>query len=186
MLWSYINTQSRVVSALHFSAQGETMESKKFIEVYNSLNNHHKQIVFQTLFMMDRRLKHKSLNKAVYGRIKEKQKKLGIGYASLSRELEKSANKRKMQYSPKTYESVISRKTLKGETFDDICKILQLSKKEIDAIGRSVQFEDQVNIEWLFESLSPKNQNAIFILVNLLNMEETTPEYFDLYPADDE
>ena len=161
-------------------------EFKNFINVYNSLNNHHKQIVFQTLFMMDRKFKHESQNKAVYDKIKEKQNKLNIGYAKLNRELEKLNQERGTIYSDKTYESVISRKTIKGDTFDDICEILQLSKEEINAIGHSVQLEDQVSIEWLFNSLSPKNRNAIFILVNLLNMEETTPEYFDLYPADDE
>ncbi|MDE6993563.1 MAG: hypothetical protein K2P41_03925 [Lachnospiraceae bacterium] len=168
------------------SAQGNAMESEKFIKVYNSLNNHHKQIVFQTLFMMDRNLKHDSQNKAIYDEIKTKQKQLGLGYANLSRELEKLAQKRGMIYSTKTYETVIRRKTINSATFDDICEILQLSNEEIEAIKLSVQLEDQVNIEWLFNSLSPKNRNAIFTLVYLLNMEETSPEYFDPYLIDDE
>lgn len=162
------------------------MESKNFISVYNSLNNHHKQIVFQTLLMMDRKIKHNSPKKAIHDRIKEKQNKLDIKYAKLKRKLEESAQKRGMKLSEQTYESVIRRKSIKGETFDDICKILQLSKEEVNAIGLSVQFEDQVSIEWLFNSLSPKNRNAIFTLVNLLNMEETSPEYFDPYFIDDE
>lgn len=171
---------------LRFLAQEKEMKSKKlavefkkFIAVYNSLNNHHKQIVFQTLFMMDRKFKHESQKEAVHDKIKEKQNELNIGYSKLNKELEKLNQKRGTFYSAKTYESIISRMTINSETFDDICEILQLSKEEIDAIGRSVQFEEQVSIEWLFTSLSPKNRNAIFTLVNLLNMEETSPEYFD-------
>ena len=174
---------------LRFLTQEKEMKSRKladefknFINVYNFLNNHHKQIVFQTLFMMDRKFKHESHNKAVYDKIKEKQNELNVGYAKLDKELEKLNQERGTKYSTKTYESVVRRKTINGETFDDICEILQISKEEkeeFDAIGRSVQFEEQVSIEWLFSSLSPKNRNAIFILVNLLNMEETLPEYFD-------
>ena len=161
-------------------------EFQNFINVYNSLNNHHKNIVFQTLFMMDRKLKHESQNKAIYDRIKKKQDELNIGYAKLSKKLEKLNQERETIYSEKTYESIIRRKTINSETFDDICEILQLSNEEIEAIKRSVQLEDQVNIEWLFNSLSPKNRNAILTLVNLLNMEETSPEYFDPYLIDDE
>ncbi len=162
------------------------MESKKFIKVYNSLNNHHKQIVFQTLLMMDRKLKHTSPKEAIHGRIKEKQNKLDIKYAKLKRKLEESAQEREMKLTKQTYESVLRRKSIKGETFDDICEILQISKDELKDIRRSVHLGDQVSIEWLFNSLSPKNRNAIFALVNLLYMEETSPEYFDPYFIDDE
>lgn len=41
------------------------------------------------------------------------------------------------------------------------------------------QLNEQVSIEWLFNTLSHKNINAIYTLVNLLKVEETLPEYFD-------
>lgn len=161
------------------------MEFQKFIKVYDSLNEHHRKIAFQILYLMDRKCKRPSKNEnvkqTVYDKVKEKQKELHIGYAELYRkvaELEEAKEKEEI-FSDKTYESVMRRNTIDSPVFEDICQILKLPQEEIKGIMLSVQCSDQVNIEWLFKSLSHKNQNAICALVNLLLIEETSPEYFD-------
>lgn len=54
-----------------------------FIYVCNLLNDHHKKIVFQTLFLMERDLSHPSMNENIYKEIKNKQEELGIEYSDL-------------------------------------------------------------------------------------------------------
>lgn len=152
------------------------IKPKDFLYIYSLLNEHHKQIVFQTLFLMERDLSHPAMNENIYKEIKDRQNELGIGYSDL---LRKICDMNGYNTSKKTYESVIRRKTISNSTFEDICKIVNLNESEINRIKLQTQLKDQVNIEWLFDSLSPKNKNAIYILSNLLHIEETLPEYFD-------
>lgn len=153
--------------------------SKRFIAVFNSLNNHHKHIAFQTLLRMEGDKKRPLRNKAVFNRIEEKKDEFKIGYAKLGEEVAKRYQKEDKLYLQETYDKVFQRKSIKSEMFPHICDILQLSKKEIIAIQAVAQADYQLSIECMFDSLSPKNQNAIFALVNLLSIEETSPEYFD-------
>lgn len=147
-----------------------------FLYIYSMLNQHHKQIVFQTLFLMERDLSHPSMKKNIYTEIKNKQEEQRIGYSNLYKKL---CDMNGYNISKKTYESVIRRKTISNSTFEDICKILNLTENDIERIKLQSQFNDQVNMEWLFDSLSTKNKNAIYTLCNLLHVEETLPEYFD-------
>ena len=151
------------------------IKPKDFIYVYNLLNKHHKHIVLQTLFLMERDLSHHSMNENIYKEIKNKQEELGIGYSDLYKKI---CDMNGYNISKKTYESVIRRKTISNSTFEDICRIVNLKENNIEHIKLQSQFNDQVNIEWLFDSLSTKNKNAIYTLSNLLHIEETLPESF--------
>lgn len=162
------------------------IESKRFLVAFKALNNHHKHIAFQTLLRMERDKKRPLRNKAVFNRIEEKKGELKIRYAKLGEEVDKRYQEKDEVYLQETYDKVFQRKSIKSKMFPYICDVLQLSKKEINAIQVLAQFDYQSSIECMFDSLSPKNQNAIFALVNLLSIEETSPDYFDLYPFDDE
>lgn len=155
------------------------MEAKIFIEIYNSLNSPHKQIVFQTLYLMERKYKHISQNEAIYDEIKKKQNELNIGYNDLYKKIKSLNQEMGTIISKKTYESVMRRKTITNYTFEDICQILQLSGEKIESIKIQAQSNDMASIEWLFNTLTSKNQNAVYTLANLLYVEETLPEYFD-------
>lgn len=154
----------------------KTVEFQSFIEVYKSLNEIHQQIVFQTLFLMEHGKAHPSMNTLIYNRIRDKSKKLNLRYGEL---LKKMKSKSGYDIPEKTYESLFYRKTISGDNFKLLCEVLGITN-DIREIKIDVMSKDLTNIEWLFNSLSSANKNAMYTLVNLLKIEETDPEYFTL------
>ena len=153
-----------------------TIKSKEFTYIYNLLNDHHRKIVFKTLFLMERSYNHPSVNENIYREIERKQDELGIGFTDLYKKI---CEKNGYPLSKKTYESVRRRKTTNSVTFEDMRDILELTEDDISIIRMQTQLQDQANIEWLFDSLSPENKNAMYSLANLLHVEETLPEFFE-------
>lgn len=156
------------------------MDSKTFINLYNSLNNIHKHITFRTLYMMRKKPSKASAQTAIHQIIKKQRKKCGFGYTSLYKEIERKRGEVEgLKTSKKTYESVMRRKTIAGEMFNLICQTIQLQPEDFETIKLQAQIYDQGNLECLFNSLNEKNKAVISTLVNLLHIEETYPEYFD-------
>lgn len=151
---------------------------KNFKEKYLLLNNTNKHIVFETIKRMERPPKHESVKNALYKKIKEKRDSLGMTYTKLYNQLNQKQNG---TLDKKHYDTYLRRKSLKGGLFDDMCEILKISPKEIYNIKNSfvVQSQDVNNIEWLFYTLSPRNQSAMLYLVSALYMSEHSPEVFD-------
>ena len=114
---------------------------------------------------MERKINHSD---SIYKEIKQKQTELNIGYNKLYKEIEQ----RIINYSKDTYASVFKRKTTSGDTFKNICEILNIN-------DIPPQYNDQISIEWLFSTLSSHNQNAIYILTNMLLIEEKSPDFFE-------
>lgn len=167
----------------------EKISYNEFKRECQKLSGMHQKIVSETLSRMEKKnIKHRGLPPKGYDitkNINDKRKKLHMTHKQVISMIQTNNHVRGIS---QTYYSMLKRRSENSILFPMVLNVLKMTPAEARKPPKNaffIQVRDLSDYEWLYNSLSDRNKNAINYLVSALHMAEVAPEVFETSEADD-